>query len=94
MKPYTLRHYLELFSSYVNQDQPMLLDIITPNDINTRWIRQNPSAFSLTDNESREIMAIMQDNYDANIGYNWDVIDCAIEEWQSRNKSGQGNTKI
>ena len=34
----------------------------------------------LTDSECCEVLALAQDNYDSNIGINWNVIRCYIDQ--------------
>jgi hypothetical protein len=37
--------------------------------------------FELSDDDCFQIMEMIADSFDANLGINWDVIDCAINEY-------------
>ena len=56
-----------------------------PDEINISWHIEDVQSVdeSLTDDEARQVLQLIKEKHDANIGVNWETIDVFIEYYKS-----------
>lgn len=56
-----------------------------PDEISITWSYEDVQGQdpTLTDDEARQVLKLMKDGHDANIGINWETIDAWIDYFKS-----------
>jgi predicted RNA-binding Zn-ribbon protein involved in translation (DUF1610 family) len=63
---------------------------LLPNTVSDVWgvdeviERAEERELKFTVEEAKQVLLIMKENYDANVGMNWDYLDQCIDEWRAR----------